>query len=796
MRPWALCSIGTAVLLGACILVRPSEDSPEHASARAAGPVLTLGHGTFVDSRGEAVEPDVAFVLEAQAHAVRHLREHLTRDPETSEAVLADLDVYRALIDDHVTDPVLSNALYVDWLLERSRPRDASHVAMVNHALRWHYVLELEPNPFLPRGDEGWWKGLDRKTGEELERFGIAVFALTHAGGPEYKNECRDAGVPVPEQVFSADWVNRGTFEQEFLSSGLEAELWMWESDDPPGVCLALPRWKVNDQGQEVASVLGVICLGTQTSKACFFDNPNTVEFPRHQVLDFDDFIGGAQLDTNGQGTCTDCHAGENPFVVHPDKPAFQGLTAQLRPLDWHDPIVVASWPQNPGPTSLLSAVPSPGRCDGCHTQSYAGRFPKVSDQLKGWCSTVLGNATGPLPKRTMPPGGADPDLFAAHVKALEKACGRPGSDVGVVVAVDQNEDPEFLSPPRVLDPVYACAELVGVAGAVLDAEVELFADGSLAGSFAPARDPDRVEFQVAPLAVGQELRARQVVAGVASAMSAPVVVRDHTLDYPAGLPAPQIDPDLVYECAELIAVRHVPTAVVTVYSNGADPVRGTSSTGWTAFRPAEHPFDVGDTFTAEISICDELSPLSPPVSAVPAPSSLPPAQLDPVELYDGQELVKVVHLTNGSRTTIVESNTGTILEFTTPISWHPNVDVATPLGRPLTSADSLRPNQELCSLRSEGTSSNGRRCPDLPAPEIERPGPGDTFVVVSESIPGARVRVYDAAGKEIGDGSGSVVVLSRPLQPGETLTVVQQVGECVGRYGFRIDVFDPETGD
>ena len=62
--------------------------------------------------------------------------------------------------------------------------------------------------------------------------------------------------------------------------------------------------------------------------------------------------------------------------------------------------------------------------------------------------------------------------------------------------------------------------------------------------------------------------------------------VRDHKADYPAGLPAPDIDPDLIYECGNTVAVRHVPGAQLTVFVNGGDPRTSNTSTGWSALFP------------------------------------------------------------------------------------------------------------------------------------------------------------------------------------------------------------------
>ena len=79
--------------------------------------------------------------------------------------------------------------------------------------------------------------------------------------------------------------------------------------------------------------------------------------------------------------------------------------------------------------------------------------------------------------------------------------------------------------------------------------------------------------------------------------------------------------------------------------------------------------------------------------------------------------------------------------------------------------------------------------CDDLPAPRIRHPLVGDTLVILTEAIPGARIRVYDASGVEIGDGSGTVIALSRAVDGTDNLTIVQSVGKCTGQSAFQVNV-------
>lgn len=108
---------------------------------------------------------------------------------------------------------------------------------------------------------------------------------------------------------------------------------------------------------------------------------------------------GGFELLGGAGGVCTDCHAGENPYITHPksnlgggifweDPRNVQGLPT-FAP-NRYDPLVPAAWPQND-----LSQAGStvPGVCSACHLKGSAGRFPHLSNQLQGYCGTILPQA-------------------------------------------------------------------------------------------------------------------------------------------------------------------------------------------------------------------------------------------------------------------------------------------------------------------------------------------------------------------------------------------------------------------
>ena len=80
---------------------------------------------------------------------------------------------------------------------------------------------------------------------------------------------------------------------------------------------------------------------------------------------------------------------------------------------------------------------------------------------------------------------------------------------------LEVKDDPKFLSPPLIDEPLYQCGTAVTVRGYVLDAKIELEVDGaSVAIVSGGASWPDGVTIPIPnPLVVSQKVRARQKTA-------------------------------------------------------------------------------------------------------------------------------------------------------------------------------------------------------------------------------------------------------------------------------------------
>jgi hypothetical protein len=425
--------VALAASLGACGIESSLNDESGDRSAEvpgvklAASPIAYVGHGALFDRDGSqlALTPELVqgiqelYIDELLASAARDLKDVFTEKQRRVWGGGAW----------GIRDTLYANAALIDWLLDQTREsapsEDAERVSGHNVLLRNAVTSEA--------GIAGAWDAAEyvppQRLRDQLAAEGVTpteraftAQIATSAGGAAYINECRAAGVPIPPSWGTSGWVSRGVLANEFISTELDAEVFSYQSSSPAGVCFALPRSSGNS-----IRLLGIICLGTASSNACFWDNQRSGGqfFPnKGEVVPFDQFFGGADLQKNIGGMCTDCHAGENPFVIHPGtvlgKPNLNGLP--LRSSNWYSPRVRVDWMQNPGPTNILDSVTSSGRCTTCHSQTDAGRFPSVSNVMPGYCGTILPRAFS----RTMPPGQVGSAAYQNHYNALIAACQQP----------------------------------------------------------------------------------------------------------------------------------------------------------------------------------------------------------------------------------------------------------------------------------------------------------------------------------------------------------------------------------
>ena len=442
-------AVGRSAML--CLALATLPCAPVYAQE---DPISYVGHGALFHSEGRQVNPTPQIVERAQAHyraqllarlqpAQRRRFENLERTTRIDRAA-ADQD--RLLVQNELLRWMLDNIADKSNLVHTGTKINALRLA-----LTWKLPSAAEPQSepkveFQP--SRGALQSLQTIADESSAKWARSVIT---SSGLAYTSACAAAGVPIPPPIGRMDpagtagWQSLGfipTAEQFIV--GTPAEVRVFRSASPEGMCIALPRYA--DASKSTVSLDGVLCLGRATSKMCMWDNQMsgaTFTFPSGTVVPIgapDLAInpagkyqaGGAELEFGAGGVCTNCHAGQNPYIIHPQSNLGSVLFGSLGapPLSLptfaaarYDPLAPASWPQN---NLSMSPALVPPVCAGCHfAGGPGGAFPHLSAELSsGYCTAVLTNAIN----RTMPPGAGGSQASNPAVIALKNWCGVPAS--------------------------------------------------------------------------------------------------------------------------------------------------------------------------------------------------------------------------------------------------------------------------------------------------------------------------------------------------------------------------------
>ena len=365
---------------------------------------------------------------------------------------------------------------------------------------------------------------------------------------------------------------------------------------------------------------------------------------------------------------------------------------------------------------------------------------------------------------------------------------------------LDLRDNPEAISPPTVVEPLYRCAVAVKVIGYLpeADVEVEINRGGTLTTTTVPGGFPfpDGVLVPLPfPLETADEVRARQISMGIASGWSfPPVVVRDHSADYPAGPPRPVLNPaPPVHVCGCRTGVGNLLIGGnVWIHADGVEVGRVNGCADQQGINVVPDYGGPGHEVRAFFDLCGDPSPPSEAhvTQAGPVPPPAPGFDLVP---EDGQQLV-ITNLLNGARVTLYRNgvNQGTWG------CWGGALAVG--LSPAFTTSDTFEATQRLCP--DDGESDPGKTdvtpCANLPAPGVAPVQTGDNRVVILSSAPGATIKVY-LNGVQDSAGGGPVLILSRSVTPSDVIHVVQSVGRCTGQLAVEIRpdcVAPPIDGD
>ncbi len=406
-------------------------------------PIHFMAHGGYFGSDGRQIvaTPDwVRATLDDTAQSL--LRRASASQRVTFEERRAH--IAQVLGGDGVAR-LYATSLLLDWLIDETAGDEAATLKARNGALR--RTLENDSPPAGAAGDA------DRRDGfvSPYQRALLAQWSLPQLVVPSfaqlqvreaYLKTCTSLRVPLPRTWGEAGaWTSNGKLAAPFIITGAAAELFVGNprATDPPGVCLALPRYNgALPRSDQKASLLGVICMakdkktdrdGKTGSHACFWDwqgfGTTTIPVVGTEVP-ITEFKSAPEFRIADGGECSDCHAGANAYVRHPDDPAFQGI-ANLRPDAWPVLRVPAGWKENLLPTKLEAALAAvtgatDGDCSDCH------RLGEVPSGLAGYCEDVLLPSVLGKTVRGPVPAGSPPGTLGPVIAIIKKTMPRPSS--------------------------------------------------------------------------------------------------------------------------------------------------------------------------------------------------------------------------------------------------------------------------------------------------------------------------------------------------------------------------------
>lgn len=344
-------------------------------------------------------------------------------------------------------------------------------------------------------------------------------------------------------------------------------------------------------------------------------------------------------------------------------------------------------------------------------------------------------------------------------------------------------EDPDLLSPPYLATP-YQCAQAVTVHGFVPHASIDIEVAGTIVVS-QTVGFPQPVGATLplpAPLVAGQVVRARQKSGTAQSDWSAPVAALDHTQEFPAGPPRPEINPAPVYECGVRTGVGNLltgGTVWITADGNEVGKVVGCNEQQGVNVNP---DYDLDQSVRAWFELCNDPSPPSEEHIAQMPPSPLPAPTFSTI--HAGGEQLSINTIVNGARVTLMRGgvNQGTWG------CWGGSLLVG--LNPPFSAGEVFTATQEMCAGSPESPPGSGTvvACSSLPAPQIGPVQAGDTTITVTSAALGATIKVW-VNGSHVGTGAAPTVLLTVTVKMGDTIAVVQDLPGCSGQTALVVTV-------
>lgn len=347
---------------------------------------------------------------------------------------------------------------------------------------------------------------------------------------------------------------------------------------------------------------------------------------------------------------------------------------------------------------------------------------------------------------------------------------------------LDLKDNPEVISPPYVEEPIYECGTSIVVKGFLPHAKLELDISGNILSDQATYSEPNGHKFDnLVPLIAGQQIRARQIRNNIVSPWSPVVIVKSLKEDFPNGIPRPRINPAPIYVCGARTGVSNLLNGANVWIETNTDGevgrVNGCSEHQGINVNPE---YKKNQQVIAFTELCGDISE-STTHDTIPYSGTLPTPSID--DFYEGGEQIRITNVVNGAKFTVERPSQGTISSGRTWGGAHlVNVNPA------ILNGETFIVKQSLCSGdESDSGKKDSRPCSDLP---IAIPLPfqvGDIFIRISNPVPSAIIKIF-ADSEKIGESSGSIIYLTRPISDGETIYIIQQSGNCNSQYATGVN--------
>ena len=412
----------SVLVLGAMIGLRSAAIGQDNFSLNAAPdtgvPELYFYHGMVLDKNLREIPPtidNVSFVLR------RFVEGLASRSSQDANARIVDMLRNAPIAEMDKNDELLRSVATARWLLQDATyPRKESLDPMLGALEVWASIPTREGIDIQLRNNS---RLAPMLAAMDLQIQDEAIQRDLQSVVTEYFEECKREQVPIPPDWGDEKWQFQSELDPDFsfvADSDSIAEVWAYADPSVRGLCIALPRKDVVTQG---IGLFGIICQSDTTGKACFWDNVDWRTKQRltpeqSKRMKIADIQNGSLVDEN----CTNCHRGENVFVIHPRTAVDLPDQFDTDPeVDWYTPISRKKIWGNPGPMAGLD------KCNGCHQlPELAANNNDLSTkpiEASPYCRILKQVVTKTMPPTGAPAGWEKPQSHQEDVTMLRKKC-------------------------------------------------------------------------------------------------------------------------------------------------------------------------------------------------------------------------------------------------------------------------------------------------------------------------------------------------------------------------------------